>query len=223
MILLHFSKPRARVRARLLPLSLLAVLGGCSGWHGTADERQINTLLLKVLTADGRNICVDSGARGEPLAIYRDMLPAPEPARRPLGWTAPRPLDPGRNLSGRDLIGSELQGEHVVLPERPSLQGQLSVVDQGQLNGYANRASLLETSRPVRLAETADAPHARVRWWGWNRLTSSCHPVYTVSRTIIVDNVAFVSVTAAHQGSTYAFRRTGTAWAPYAKWSTWLY
>lgn len=210
-------------RAAMVALPLLATLGGCSGWHADTDERRINTLLLQVLTSDGKGICVDSGTYGEPLAIFRAMLPAPEPARRPLAWSKPAPLTPGRNLTGQELVGSELKGQQVVLPERPSGKDRLSVIEQIQLNDWARQASFASTYPAVSLADTPEAPRARVRWWGWNRLDSSCRPIYTVSKPVIFQNMAFVSVTAAHQGSTYAFRKAGAAWAPHAKWSNWLY
>lgn len=198
------------------------MLGSCADWHATDDERQVNVLLLKVLTSGGKPICVNSTTYGEPLAIFRTMLPAPVPARRPLGWSSPAPLYEGRYLTGQELVGSELNGDRIVLPEHAVPKDRLSVIEQIQLNDWAKQASFAATYPAVSLTSTPEAPLARVRWWLWNRLDTSCRPIYTVSKPVIFRNMAFVSVTAAHQGSTWAFRKDGNAWAAYAKWSNWL-
>lgn len=214
----HHSARRGRA-----PLALaIAALGGCASAPADDAER-INALLLQVLTSRGERICVDSKTYGEPLAVFRAMLPAPDPARRPLGWHPPGPLREGPSLTGRQLAAQELRGERIVLPERAQTKDQLPAVEQVQLNGAAREASLMAPQTGVGLRASPAAPRATVRWWPLNRLDRSCGPVHTVSKPVVFRDLAFVSVTAGHQGTTYAFREVGPAWRPIAKWSTWLY
>ncbi len=210
-------------RALLLAVAACAT-AGCGAVDGTStDEQQVNAQLLKVLTTPGKRICVDRGTYGEPLAIFRTMLPAPDPARRPLYWTPPGPLQDGRVLSRSELVGLELGDKRVRLPEHAQDPNRLPFITQTQLNALAREASLITADSDVRLRETPLAPRATVRWWVRNRLDSSCDPIYTVSKPVFLHDVAFLSVTAGHQGSTYAFHRKAGQWAAVAKWSTWLY
>ncbi len=221
-----YASPNRRPRPIrvVAPMLAAALLHGCAPWDRTsADERQVNGALLALLTTPGKRICVDAATYGEPLAVFGAMLPAPDPARRPLYWRPPEALDPGRVLTNRDLVDVELRKEQVILPERPQTAPRLPLTVQQQLNGLAAQAAVMEADRGVRLDGTPAAPLATVRWWVRNRLDPSCGPIYTVSKPVFVENTAFLSVTAAHQGSTYAFRKTGTRWVPFAKWSTWLY
>lgn len=220
----YTAKTSVRVEMFLLAGALCS-LGACGPTQGTErDEEQVNGALLKVLTASGRKICVDRGTHGEPLAIFRAMLPAPDPARRPLYWSAPAPLQQGRLLSNGELVDLELRDGRVRLPERRQSADRLPFVTQKQLNSLAREASLTVPDQTVRLQNTPAAPLATVRWWVLNRFDSSCDPVYTVSNPVFLRNMAFLSVTAAHQGSTYAFHKNATGgWVPSAKWSTWLY
>lgn len=201
----------------------LALAGCQAGADARDDAGLINAQLLKLLTSDGRSICVDGKTVGEPLAIFRTMLPAPDPARRPLGWHVPSPLDIGPSLRVGRLANQELRGERIVLPEREQTKDFLPAVEQVQLNGLAREASVMTPDSGVGVENTPEAPRAAVRWWPLNRLRSGCGPIYTVSKPVTFRGHGFVTVTAGHRGTTYVFRKTGDAWAPYAKWSTWLY
>lgn len=219
------TPPPGRKAAALAPaLAALLALPGCgSGPAGGDDAARINQALLRTLTSGGERICVDGKAYGEPLAIFRTMLPAPDPARRPLGWHPPSPLREGPSLTGRQLADAEFRGERIVLPERAQGKDKLPQIQQVQLNGIAKEASLMRPLQDVGLDRSPAAPLAKVRWWVLNRLDRSCGPVHTVSKPVIYRDMAFVSVTAGHQGTTYAFRNAASAWTPVAKWSTWLY
>lgn len=219
----HQSNVGASVGRRLVLLALTGALAGCGAPEPQDDARRISDSLLRLLTSDGRRICVDGRTYGEPLAIFRTMLPAPDPAKRPLGWFPPRPLETGVSLKAGQLADVELGGEQVVLPEREQPRDRLPVVQQVQLNSLAADGALMEPHTSARLTPSPAAPRARVRWWPLNRFDGKCGPVYTFSKPLVFRGSAFVTVTAGHRGSTYAFGRRGGDWTPIAKWSTWLY
>lgn len=210
---------RCRSAAVLVPFVALA---SCAGGAAGTDDQRINTALLRTLTADGTAICVDRGTYGEPLAVFRTMRTAPDPVRRMLHWSAPTPLRPGRMLSGRELVDNELRDGRSVLPELGQ-DGALSLNEQARLNALAHRASLVSPESGVAVRNHPAVPLAQVRWWPLNRMGGKCGPSYTVSKPVITRDIAFVTVTAAHQGNTYAFQRQGAGWATVAKWSNWLY
>lgn len=217
----HSERPFARAKL-VLALLCLPGLAACQGAGAEDDTQRINRTLLRLLTSDGRRICVDGKTYGEPLAIFRTMLPAPDPARRPLGWHLPTPLEAGPSLKVGRLADQELRGERIVLPERPQTRDFLPAVEQVRLDGLAREAALSDTeSVPVRAAP--DAPRATVRWWPLNRLDRGCGPVYTLSKPVLFRDAAFVTVTAGHRGSTYALQKADRDWSPVARWSTWLY
>lgn len=222
MILGGMKRRRVSIARSLAAGTLAFGLTAC-GSSGTTDERQVVESLLGVLTAGDTAICVDGRTRGEPLAVYRSMLPAPDPARRPLYWVPPAPLQTGRVLSNRELVDTEFRDGQALLPEHAQSKDRLPYTVQRQLDGVAREASVIQPDGVMTLSPNARVPLARVRWWVRNRFDKGCDPVYTLSHPIIVRNQAFVTVTAGHHGSTYAFRKTGPGWAPVAKWSTWLY
>jgi hypothetical protein len=187
------------------------------------DAEQVTQSLLKTLTADGATICVDSTTQGEPLAIFRTMLTAPDPARRPLAWHEPGPLNAGKEVTGRQLVASEFRGEHIELPEYGTAENVLPPLLQLRLNALARAVSFIPSDAPTSVKASGDVPKARVRWWVSNRLDRSCGPIYTLSKPIVVRDVAFVSVMAGHEGTIYALRKTNKTWAPLAKWTNWLY
>ena len=92
-----------------------------------------------------------------------------------------------------------------------------------QLNQLARMASLVEPEQGVTVRAVPEAPLATVRWWPINRLTPRCDFIHTVSKPVIKQSIAFVTVTAAHQGTTYAFQKSADGWSTIAKWSNWLY
>jgi hypothetical protein len=199
-------------------------LAGCTSADRIDNPQRINEALLRTLTADGQRICVDSGTFGEPLAVFRTMLPAPPAVRRLLFWSPPAPLRPGRLLSGHELVRDELSDGRSILPERRQDTQKLPLPAQLQLNALARNALLVTPEAGVWLHDTPSAPLAQVRWWPLNRLDASCDGTFTFSKPLIKNDMAFVTVTAAHQGSTYALRRNNAGqWESLAKWSNWLY
>jgi hypothetical protein len=201
------------------------MLTGCVDASSTAadDRTQVMQSLLSVLTADGKPACVDARTRGKPLAIFRTMMVAPDPARRPLAWFVPQPLRPQGMLSSQQLFDDQFRSERVVLtkPRRPAqaLPNDL----QGQLNAAAGQLSLDQEEDRLAISDSQAAPLAKVRWWVRNRFDQTCSPIYTISNPVIAKNVAFVSVTAGHWGTTYAFQKKGPSWATIAQWTNWIY
>ncbi|WP_174284550.1 hypothetical protein [Sphingomonas bacterium] len=220
------TAPAARLNRRHWRVAALAaVLAGtvsCSNASDMSNDQRINDALLRTLTSKNAAICVDSGTYGEPLAIFRTMLVAPYPVRRMLHWSTPDPLRVGRSLSDRELVDDELREGHSMLPEAAQ-DRPLPLTAQGQLNALAQMASLVGSESGVRLHDTPAVPLAHVRWWPLNRLGSRCDAVHTVSAPVIKGDIAFLTVTAAHQGTIYAFHKVGTEWTTIAKWSNWLY
>ncbi|WP_375396518.1 hypothetical protein [uncultured Sphingomonas sp.] len=220
---IRIARPLAAFR--IAPLLFAAgASGGCQAdSRPRGDAAFINESLLKVLTANGKRICVDRGTHGEPLAVFRAMLPAPDPVRRTLSWSAPTPLEDGRAITNRELFDIELGDGQVVLREPTQNGARLPFTAQLQLNALAREGSYQLSDSGPSVANSPAAPLAQVRWWLSNRFDSSCGEVYTFSKPIVMRDMGFVSVTAGHRGTTYAFRKDNNAWAPLAKWSTWLY
>ncbi|MGU3390535.1 hypothetical protein [Sphingomonas sp. M1A8_2b] len=202
-----------------------AALAGCSAASQAPadDAAQVMQSLLSVLTADGKPTCIDSRTRGEPLAIFRAMMTAPAPSRRPLSWFAPRPLRPNDRLSGRPVFEDQIHPDRVV-PEttQPSARPLTNLL-QSQLNAAATQLSAYQDPDGVSIDSALSAPRATVRWWVRNRLDHACTPVFTASNPVVAKNIAFVSVTAGHWGTTYAFRKDSSAWSPVGQWTNWLY
>lgn len=200
---------------------LALTLDGCSA---PADSAPIMTAVLRTLTADGRTVCIDRAVRGEPLAIFRTMASAPDPARRPLSWYPPRPLRPDQDLSMKRLFSDEFSGQRTVL-RRPRTDGSqpLALAERRRLNAAALRLSYADPYDGAVVANSPTAPKAKARWWLVNRLDRGCDVVYTASRPAIGADVAFVSVLGGHWGTTYAVERKGGRWDVTAKWSDWLY
>ena len=214
---------KRRWRAFTCAIMLVGITSCSRGSDADGDDKGINDALLRTLTSDGTEICVDSGTYGEPLAVFRTMKLAPDAVRRLLHWSAPDALKLGRVLTNRELVDDELRGGQSKLPEFVQDKTRLSLPAQAQLNALADMASLVTPEPGVRLHNSAAAPLAKVRWWPLNRVGHRCDAVHTVSKPVIKRGIAFVTVTAAHQGTTYAFRKSGADWATIAKWSNWLY
>jgi hypothetical protein len=219
-----FKQQPAIKMARTITITLMLGLTSCGVSSPVrSDAEQVSQALLKTLTADGETICVDSTTQGEPLAIFRTMLTAPDPARRPLEWHEPGPLNAGREVTGRQLVAAEFRGEHLQLPEYGTAENALPALLQMRLNALARAVAFIPSDAPTSVKGNAEVPNARVRWWVSNRLDRSCGPIYTLSKPIVVRDVAFVSVMAGHEGTIYALRKADRVWAPLAKWTNWLY
>ena len=203
----------------------MVALAGCSAASQTPadDTTLVMRSLLSVLTADGKPACLDGRTRGQPLAIFRTMMVAPDPARRPLAWFAPQPLRPNAMLTGRQLFDDQIRSDRIVLAKPQQSSRPLPNLLQGQLNAAAGQLSLYQNQPRVAIDAWPAAPRATVRWWVHNRVDRACTPVYTVSNPVVAKNVAFVSVTAGHWGTTYAFRKQAETWSAIAQWTNWIY
>ncbi len=203
--------------------ALGAALGGCSAFGDTSDDaRQIGKSVLALIDQRAGKVCIDSRTRGEPLAIFRTMIVAPDPARRPLMWRPPTSVGSGDQLTGRELINSQFSGLHPILPEPSSDVPPLPAIEQMQLNALARQLSVRETQR-VSLDKPDEAPTAKLRWWAINRFDRSCKTLVRLSNPVIAGNNGFVSVVSGHWGATFALRRTGKDWQVVARWTDWLY
>lgn len=215
---------RAPKMTRILSVAMMIGLTSCGVSSPlVGDAEQVTGSLLKILTANGEAICVDSTTQGEPLAIFRTMLTAPDPARRPLAWHQPGPLNAGREVTGRQLVAAEFRGQHIQLPEYGTTEDVLPPLLQMRLNALARAVAFLPSDAPTSVKGSADVPKARVRWWVLNRFDRSCGPIYTLSKPVLVRDAAFVSVMAGHEGTIYAMRKADGVWTPLAKWTNWLY
>lgn len=209
----------------LVALASAIALSGCSATSQTPanDTTLVMRSLLSTLSADGHQTCIDRHTRGQPLAIFRTMMAAPEPARRRLAWFAPKPLRPYGMLSGQQLFDEQIRPGHVVLAKPQQSSRPLSNLLQGQLDAAAGRLSLYQDQSDIAIDEWPAAPRATVHWWVRNRLDRGCTPAYTVSNPVVAKNLAFVSVTGGHQGTTYAFSKKAATWSPIAQWTNWIY
>lgn len=179
--------------------------------------------LVSLLTADGAAACIDSRTRGEPLAIFRSMMAAPEPSRRLLSWFAPQPLRPTGMPAEHNALDDQIGSGRGVVATPQQSSRPLSNLLQGQLDAAARQLSLYRDEDRISVPESRSAPRATVRWWVRNRLDRACTPAYTASNPVVAGNLAFVSVTVGHQGTTYAFRKHLSAWSPVGQWTNWIY
>lgn len=219
---------RSGLKRAIAPVVAIAgglMLGGCdvAAQAPLDDTTQVMQSLLALLTADGKPVCLDGRTRGKPLAIFQTMMVAPDPARRRLAWYAPQPLRPQGMLTGRQLFDDQIRDDHVILGKPQQSARPLSNALQGQLNSAAGQLALDQAESRVSIGASPAAPLATINWWVRNRFDTECAPIYTVSDPVVAKNVAFVSVTAGHWGTTYAFHKQAAAWSPVAQWTNWLY
>lgn len=208
---------------RLALICMPPIVAGCSAMGDASDDaREIGTAVLALVDGQSGPVCIDSVTRGEPLAIFRTMVTAPDPARRPLMWRAPTDVRSGDRLTGRELVNSQFSGLHPVLPEPRSDAPPLAGLDQMQLNALARQLSARDTQR-VSLSLPKGTTNTRVRWWGFNRVDGSCKTLVRLSNPVVAGKNGFVSVTSGHWGTTFALRREATGWKVVARWTDWLY
>ena len=198
-------------------------LSACASRQPDDEPHRIVASVMKQITGGGQPICIDARTRGEPLAIFRTMIVAPDPSRRALAWRTPGSLIAGRDIGSRALVENALHDNRTRLPLAESTAPPLPMIDQIRLNGLAREAMVTASVPQMPLDNVSDAPLARVRWWPFNRFDGGCREIYTISKPVVIHDTAFVSVTAGHQGTTYALDRRGPAWAPTAQWANWIY
>ncbi|CAN5288492.1 hypothetical protein BH11PSE5_BH11PSE5_10780 [soil metagenome] len=213
----HYSRPA-------LGIVVLACLASCSAPSATpqGDGAKLVFATLQLLTADGSQICVDSGTTGQPLSVYRTMASNPPGGIKPI-WFVPATLKPPPELSNADLYrGAQAEG-----PAHIDQPGNATAVLPSKAQAELDRAAWILSQRDpdpsVTIPGTWGLNGVQSRWWLRNRVSRRCAPNYKLSNPVTVNNIGFISVTAGHWGTTYAFTRKDKDWVVRAQWSNWLY
>lgn len=215
-----------RGRQYLTLLLLPALLGGCTKTnHPLTDAEQIVQVVLAQQAEPKHPVCLDDSTQEPALAVYREMIVAPRPARRELKWYPPRPLDPEARVTTRELRRTELGNEQVRIEEPEPRRDFLPGLTQLELDGTARRMLRSPTAieQRVSIRETWTPQGVTARWWPLNRIRKTCWPLFVVSDPIRDRGMAFVTVRAEHWGALYAVRKEGGRLRPVAEWSRWLY
>jgi hypothetical protein len=207
-------------------IALAALLAGCTAPARPLTEgEQIVQQVLAQQAEPKRPVCLDDSTEEPALAVYREMIVAPRPARRQLKWYPPRPLDPEARVTTRELRGTELGNEQIRIEEPEPRRDFLPGLTQLELDGTARRMLRSPTAIEERVSISRQWTPAGVtaRWWPLNRINRTCWPLFAVSDPIRDRGMAFVTVRAEHWGVLYALRKQGGRWQPVAEWSRWLY
>lgn len=211
-------------RIILLALVGLTGLAGCVRANGgtQSEEEQLVRATLLFMARDGHVVCVDGRTSGRPLTVFRTMMANRRPDQTTPLWFAPEPLRgeaaamPQQRSNGMRAGGSQV--ELLAFQRSP-----LPLGEQDALNRAAATMATLPTAKAVDISRLKLPAEVKASWWPLNRISLSCWPVHVVSAPIIQRDVAFISVTADHWGTTYAFSRERNGWAPRAQWTNWLY
>jgi len=186
------------------------------------DEEKLVAATLLMLSGRGQPVCVDATTIGQPLSVFRTLTSNPPPGATPPAWFLPDRFRPPAALSGADLYRGA-QADGAVHIDQPT-NGTRAVAQPAQL--MLDRAAWLlsaqEADRAVTIAPSWQ-PAIKARWWLRNRVSRHCSPTYHVSNPVRARDIGFVTVTADHWGTTYAFKRDGNGWVARAQWSNWLY
>ncbi|MFT4025266.1 MAG: hypothetical protein QM676_00460 [Novosphingobium sp.] len=211
-------------RLRLVLLSTV-LAGGCGGGGAGAgdDGAQVLHALAATLTADRKSVCVDSETVGDPLTIYRTMMALPATERPVLNWHQPAPLRPPVEPSGKRVFDGELRSDQIFLRLPAQTTAVLAPDQQRALDGAAKRLALATDNHARTVTPWSGAPLVEPHWWGFNRLNRACSPRYAFSHPVVAKDFAFVSVTAGHWGTIYAFSKQPGGWTTVGQWSNWLY
>jgi hypothetical protein len=222
----HSGGRRALAAAGVSIAALLCVvLAGCtgSGAMPKTDSEKVVFETLKLLTAPGEAICVDAATAGRPLDVFHTMVSNPPPGLQLPVWYVPARLKPTTALSIAQLYDSTQKQASVHIDQPANNTAQLLPALQTQLDRNAWIMSSLGRTKKVMISPDWPVGGLKARWWLRNRISSHCQPNFRIANPIVVRNVAFVTVTADHWGTTYALARQGAGWAIRAQWSNWLY
>lgn len=187
-----------------------------------SDDEKLVRATLQVLSADGSQICVDASTTGRPLSVYRIMASNPPAGVKPV-WFVPASLKPPQALSDAELYrGAQADGTaHIDQP------GNMTAVLPSRAQAQLDRAAWILSERDpnptVTISPSWGLVGVKPRWWLRNRLSRHCAPNYQISDPVTANNIGYVTVTAEHWGTTYAFTRSGSDWVARAQWSNWLY
>jgi hypothetical protein len=207
--------------SRTLIAALVLATSGCASPDLSVEDRIVRAA-LRTMVSDGKEVCVENRTRGAPLAVFRAMLEAPNPSRRPLAWHQAGALRPPPGLSNADLYRDQIEGQQTYLTEPGAGAARLSFDAQRSLEAAARKLAYAQPS-PSNRVEGSWVPGVRSRWWLFNRLWQRCVPSYTISDPVWYDKTAFVTVSADHWATTYAAQPSGGDWHVVAQWSNWLY
>lgn len=217
------TRTRSSARVIVAVTGVALALGGCASKAGAdSEEAAAIAAVTAVMTADAQRICVDNATNGDALAVYRTMMVAPDPSRRPLSWHQPVPLRPVTTLSERQMIDDEFRADRVRLVPPGNISPVLPTTAQLQLDSVARAMAAIDRSgtREVRIPA---APLVAARWWPLNRLWPQCLNVFTISNPVVVRDMGFVTVRGGHWGTVYALRKQGARWSVNGQWTNWLY
>lgn len=207
----------------LTSTALSAASCASSSASPTNDHAKVVQALMTLLSANNTKVCVDGATHGAPLAIFRDMMTAPEAARKPLAWHAPTPLRPPAPLTGRQIFNDVFAADRALIAPPFGNGDRLPVLKQVQYNAAAQSLLISGDVESTSIQNSPTTPTIHARWWALNRIWSECTAIYTVSHPVVGGKIAFVSVTASHWGTTYAFQQDRGVWSPTAQWTNWLY
>jgi len=186
------------------------------------DGERIVQATLRLLTSDGKPICIDDRTTGRPLAIYATMRMAPLPSGQPLAWHTPGPLRPPVELSNTQLYHDSLGSESAHLRDPDNGGASLPWMLQRRLDETATVQARAGVDESVMISSRW-APGVRARWWPVNRLSRHCSPTYTLSNPTWSASTGYITVMTEHWGATYGLDRGPTGWRPVGQWTNWLY
>lgn len=221
------ARDRQLARSARLSIAALACLGvaACTGSGAVpqTDREKIVFETLKLLTVPGQAVCVDAATAGRPLDVYRTMTSNPPRGLKLPVWYVPAGLKPTSALSVAQLYRTTQTQAAVHIDQPANATPQLVPELQAQLDRNAWIMSSQAANQKVMISPDWPVSGLRARWWLRNRVSFHCTPNFRISNPVVVRNVAYVTVTADHWGTTYALARQGAGWAVRAQWSNWLY
>ena len=204
--------------------SFMVSLSACSGADHlpkNSDEKLIQATLA-MLDGKGEPLCVDEKTVGHPLAVFKSIASNPSAAAAPPTWFAPARFSPPAKLSSADLYRDELGDGAVHLDQPANTGSEVGASDRATLDRAAFSLSKDKADRSVTISQSWQKG-MKARWWLRNRVSNHCSPNYHLSNPVHANDLGFVTVTANHWGTTYAFKRNGADWVATAQWSNWLY
>lgn len=208
----------------LSPLVSMAALAACSVNDRAPMDDDEKLIQATIAMLDGKDepVCIDEKTVGRPLSVFHTITSNLPPGARAPGWFLPARFSPPDPLSNDEVYrGAQIEGS--VLIDQPTNNVEpVSRAEQAKLHRAATLLSREPADHTILISESWQ-PGIKVRWWLRNRLSSRCTPNYHISNAINARDIGFVSVTADHWGTTYAFRRTDKGWVVAAQWSNWLY
>jgi hypothetical protein len=213
---------RAIKFAMLFPFSLGLAACGAPDQAPRNDEDKLIQATLGLLSGKGQPLCVDATTVGHPLSVFRSIASNPPPGSTPPAWFLPARFSPPAALSGADLYRGAQSDGAVHIDQPINGAAVVTTPAQAMLDHAALRLSAHDTDRPVTISPSW-LPGIKARGWLRNRVSWHCSPNYQISNPIRARDIGFVTVTANHWGTTYAFKRSGSGWAARAQWSVWLY